>query len=292
MSAGGDSPRPAQALGATFELERFEWGAPDRLELAGTFAGLHDVPPDDAALVVRGGGLTHRLAVDPASVSGPPEDGRRWEATFAWREAPVPFDAAELSLGDRLVVELPQPGPQDVQPEGHLLQVRSPEAQDAGDGAHRVRSQAELVVAQQEIHDLRAAADRVRLELARAREDLEAERVAHAEDAERFRASLEMVQRSAQEAVTAERGAAQQREADAREARDAVAARDAALQQLRGELEETASLRAELEQRRGEVEGFRAALRNTHGAVEAARAEAEHLLSGLTSARDTLEAAN
>jgi hypothetical protein len=275
MSAGADSPRPAQAPpGATFELERFEWGAPDRLELAGTFAGLHDVAPDDAALVVRGGGLTHRLAVDPASVSGPPEDGRRWEAAFAWREAPVPFDAAELSLGDRLVVELPQPGPQD----GHLLEVRSPEAQDAGDGAHRVRSQAELVVAQQEIHDLRAAADRVRLELARAREDLEAERVAHAEDAERFRASLEMVQRSAQEAVTAERGAAQQREAE--------------LQQLRGELEETASLRAELEQTRGEVEGFRAALTNTHGAVEAARAEAEHLLSGLTSARDTLEAAN
>src|SRR5918999_6017899 len=103
MVAGGDE------RAATFELERFVWGAPDRLELSGTFAGVGDAPAGSPVLVVRGNGDTHRLPAVPESVSGPPADGSRWLAAFAWQEAPVAFDAAVLEFGD-FTVELPEPG--------------------------------------------------------------------------------------------------------------------------------------------------------------------------------------
>ena len=93
-----------------FELARFAWGAPDRLELSGTFVGVPDVPADAPTLVISGANGVHRLPVVPESVSGPPEDGRRWEAVFAWQEPPVAFEVAELQFGDDMVVELPEPG--------------------------------------------------------------------------------------------------------------------------------------------------------------------------------------
>ena len=97
--------------GATFELERFEWGAPDRLELSGRFIGLRGVSADVPMLVVVGDDRVHRLPAVPGSVAGPPEEGRRWQAAFAWHGPPVAFDVAELQLGSDLVVELPEPAP-------------------------------------------------------------------------------------------------------------------------------------------------------------------------------------
>ena len=92
--------------GATFELERFEWGAPDRLELSGRFIGLRGVSADAPMLVVVGDDRVHRLPAVSGSVAGPPEEGRRWQAAFAWHGPPVAFDVAELQLGSDLVVEL------------------------------------------------------------------------------------------------------------------------------------------------------------------------------------------
>jgi hypothetical protein len=93
-----------------FELERFAWGSPDRLELSGTFIGLPDVPAADPVLVIGGDDRVHRLPAVPDSLAGPPEEGRRWQAAFAWQDAPVAFDVAELQLGADIVVELPEPG--------------------------------------------------------------------------------------------------------------------------------------------------------------------------------------
>src|SRR5918998_14995 len=45
----------------TFELERFDWATPERLELVGTFAGLREPPNAAPELVVRGGSGSHRL---------------------------------------------------------------------------------------------------------------------------------------------------------------------------------------------------------------------------------------
>src|SRR5688572_20698001 len=92
-----------------FELEVFTWGAPDRLDVAGTFVGASGVPTDAPVLVVHGEGAPHRLPV-ASGPSGTCEDGQQWSATFVWQTAPMPFDAARLELGDDFVVELPQPG--------------------------------------------------------------------------------------------------------------------------------------------------------------------------------------
>ena len=76
---------------AIFELERFAWGAPDRLELSGRFIGLPDAPSDTPVLVLTGEEGVHRLPVDPDSLSGPPEDGLPWRAAgSAARESVSP----------------------------------------------------------------------------------------------------------------------------------------------------------------------------------------------------------
>ena len=95
--------------GASFELERFAWEASDRLELSGRFIGLREVSTDDPVLVIVAGDRVDRLPAVPGSVAGPPEEGRRWRAAFAWHGPPVAFDVAELQLGSDLVVELPEP---------------------------------------------------------------------------------------------------------------------------------------------------------------------------------------
>src|SRR3954453_10226421 len=95
---------------ATFDLERFSWDAPDSLSLSGTFAGLGEIPDGEPVLVVRAADRELRLPAVAETVSGPPEDGQRWQARFAWQEAPVAFDAVTLALGEDLTVELPEPG--------------------------------------------------------------------------------------------------------------------------------------------------------------------------------------
>src|ERR1051325_3030289 len=135
-------------MGEKFELERFEWQAPDRLEIAGTFHGLEQSPDDTPVLVVSGDGEAHQLrSVDAslsgppedgkswqaqvaggegpvgggdgeahqlrsvdASLSGPPEDGKSWQAQFEWDEAPVGIEAAALEFGTGMVIDLPAPG--------------------------------------------------------------------------------------------------------------------------------------------------------------------------------------
>src|SRR5829696_5375366 len=74
----------------TFQLERFEWAAPDRLEIAGSFAGVE--PPRAApTLLVRADDGVRRLTGATADEAG---DGDPWSAAFHWSEPPVPFSAA------------------------------------------------------------------------------------------------------------------------------------------------------------------------------------------------------
>ena len=97
-------------MGERFELERFGWQAPDRLEIAGTFHDLEQSPDGTPVLVVSGDGEAHQLQSVEASVSGPPEDGKSWQAQFEWDEAPVGIEAAVLEFGTGMTIELPAPG--------------------------------------------------------------------------------------------------------------------------------------------------------------------------------------
>jgi hypothetical protein len=303
---------------ATFELERFTWEAPDRLQVSGRFTGLGEVPPDAPVLVACGPERTHRLQALPESLSGSLEDGNPWSAEFAWQEPPVAFDAATLELGPEIVVELPQPSAKRRWVRGQTLEVRStgnaasaertPEQPDGtgldmergsqledfspGPGADRVRLEAELLAAHEEVRELRAAAERAREELARARDDLTSERDRHAGDAERFREGLASVQQSAADALTMQQSALQQAEAALRESQSAIEARDADLEQLRAQLEEAAAARAQAESdARTAARALRnhlAGLREARRAADKARADGEHLLSRLETIREAI----
>src|SRR3954447_16262350 len=99
MAAADDTRRrSATQPGAapTFSLERFSWGAPDRLEVTGVFSGVADEASGDPVLAVHGPDGTHRLPAIPEAEAGPPADGARWTASFAWQEAPVAFRRARL----------------------------------------------------------------------------------------------------------------------------------------------------------------------------------------------------
>jgi hypothetical protein len=270
---GQDGPtRAATTPRARFELERFAWGAPDRLQLSGRFTGLSDVSADAPVLVVHGPERMHRLQALPDSLSGSLEDGSMWSAEFAWQEPPVAFDAATLELGPEIAVELPEPGTKRRWIRGSTLSVRRPEREpepqpeDSGPapGAERVRMEAELLAAREEIRELRAAAEQAREELTRARDDLKSERDRHAGDAERFREGLASVQQSAAEALARKQSAVEQLEAALRDARGALEAKDAELDRLRAQLDDAAAAR------------------------ERAEADAEQLLSRLERIRDAL----
>ena len=208
--------------GRTFALERFAWGAPDRLELAGTFSGLDETPAGLPVLVLTGSEHTHRLPAAENDVSGAPQNGQSWSAAFVWQEPPAAFEAAVLRLGPDLMVELPDPGTDDEGPGRVDLPVRS----DLGRGAERVRLEAELLAGREELRQARTAAQRAEEELSRAREDLSVERDERAADAIRFREGLAQMRQSAEEALLA---------------------KDAELSEVRGELDVAAAFRAEAE---------------------------------------------
>jgi len=266
--------------GATFQLDRFEWAAPDRLEIAGSFAGIE--PPRMApTLVVGAADGPRRLTATPVDS---PVDGEQWTAAFLWQEPPVPFEQVELELGDGLSVVLPAPGSGDA-----ALAIRGAPRP----AAETLRSQAALLAAQEEAREASAARGQVLQELARVREDLEAERSAHAADAERFKQGLAQVRDAGEEAL-----AATERE---------LAALRERVRELERELDDVAALRSRLATAEGELDQARAQSAEAHAAFEQAQvridetrealqraraeaAEAEQLRRRLDAVREALEA--
>jgi hypothetical protein len=275
----------------TFELKRFDWLTPDRLAVSGTFGGLGETPAEASpVLVLHEGESVHRLPAISDSLDGPPEDGQVWKAAFAWQDAPVAFDVAELELGDGLVVELPDPGAKNRLSRRRVLEIRTPPQPDATDErAASVGSQVDLLAAQEELHDVRVELEQTQAELTRARDDLRAGRERRAGDSERFRDGLAKVRESAEEALAAEQRATRQLEADLQEARDAIGTNDAELQTLREQLDaaesETLTLHervTQLETAAEETERLRAELKEAGDAIDQARNDAERLLDRLT----------
>jgi hypothetical protein len=208
-----------------FELERFRWSGPDRLEVSGRFAGLGN-EVKDAVLVVRGPAGAQELTAVPGSVWDGPTEGGRWHARFAWPTAPTAFDAAELRIGDALVVELPDPPGRRRSLASRHLEVRRrapgeepPAVADAEPDVPtaQLRLQAQLLVAREEARELRGELERAQEDLAATRTALESERERHAANAEQFRHDLADVQAAAEEAVAAATGRVAELEAAAGE---------------------------------------------------------------------------
>jgi hypothetical protein len=329
MDAGenhnGQAPKPkpvaVAAAAPTFMLKRFAWGAPDRLEVSGTFGGLHDAPADASpVLIVSTGERIHRLPAVPNSLVGSPKEGRLWRAAFAWQDAPVAFEVAQLQIGADVVVRLPEPGATHRLSRPRALEVRTGGNGDdlletgeaasdergkrasiksnrngprrlagsprkdrgAGDGAERVGSKVDLLAAQEQVLEVGAALQQTQEELTRARDDLSAERERHAEDRERFREGLAKVQGSTEEALAVEQSATQQLGADLREGQDALDAKDTTLEDLRGKLEESVTAQTQQESKaQAEID----ALRERVATLERAGAEADQLRSELEQSR-------
>jgi hypothetical protein len=151
-------------------------------------------------LVLHGPDGTHRLPTAPGTLPVPSEDGRPWSGRFAWQEPPAAFVDAALQVGPDIVIALPEPGPEE----------RAAPSDDAW------RLQADLLSADQEAREARAAEGQLREELTRARADLDAEQARHAAAAERFREGLMQVQASAEHeiGVLRDRLAGLQRDSD------------------------------------------------------------------------------
>jgi len=315
---------PAHAPGgaaAVFELKRFGWLTPDRLELSGTFGGLPDARLDASpVLVVLAGDHEHRLAAVPDSLSGPPRDGRFWQAAFAGRDAPAEFDAAQLQLGGGLVVELPAAGAKQRLSRARVLEVRTthpdganpPEASsgivllpgaestdrksedprpahpaDASLGTH-----ADLLAAQEESRAVRIAMEQIAKELSRARDDLRAEREHRADDGERFRVGLAKLRESAEQALV-------EKDTAAETLRSELEEKDAALGTLRGQLEAARAAVAQAESTEGalrekvmrlesdgeETERLRAEVERSRATVDQARLDVQRLIGKLAAIR-------
>jgi hypothetical protein len=88
----------------TFQLERFEWIASDRLELAGRWNGLRGRRIAPPVLAFEADGRRHRLRAMPGG-----QLDERWRATFAWDGPAIDIERAELEVGRSLVVDLPRP---------------------------------------------------------------------------------------------------------------------------------------------------------------------------------------
>ena len=92
------------------EIERFEWAAPDRLELSGVWSGLRGnrfMRP--TLVVVESGGRRRRLLALLDHKPWAAEDGEDWIAAFAWDGEPVEVESAELNVATGIDVRLPPP---------------------------------------------------------------------------------------------------------------------------------------------------------------------------------------
>jgi hypothetical protein len=93
-----------------FEVERFEWTSPDRLELVGRWFGLRGQRFLRPTLDVEVDGERRRMLAVLEHKPWAPEEGQDWVAAFDWRGEPGNVDDAELTVSPEVAVQLPAPG--------------------------------------------------------------------------------------------------------------------------------------------------------------------------------------
>src|SRR3954468_23189362 len=160
----------------TFQLERFEWVADGRLELAGRWEGLRGRLAQPV-LAIEAGGERHRLRALPG---GQLRSGEAWAATFAWTGDAMTIERAELEIGRSLVVDLPAPrrrrARQREEPPRPAVATGSGDAVDARLKAAEERLEAERAESDRRIERAREEAAVARNQLARLREEYESTR--------------------------------------------------------------------------------------------------------------------
>jgi hypothetical protein len=108
MTAGPTLPQETGGA-AVLEVERFEWAAADRIEIAGRWSGLRGRRFIRPTLLLEGEGESKRLLADLEHKPWSAGDGDLWLAAFPWRGEPVKFAGAELNVGSGIDLKLPPP---------------------------------------------------------------------------------------------------------------------------------------------------------------------------------------
>jgi hypothetical protein len=92
-----------------FELERFEWVAPERLEVEGRWFGLRGRRFVRPTLFLHDRDGRRRLLALLDDKPWTADDGEVWTAAFGWEGPPASFDSAELAVASGIDVDLPPP---------------------------------------------------------------------------------------------------------------------------------------------------------------------------------------
>lgn len=139
------TPVPEAPGAAAFELERFEWAAPDRLEVVGRWSGIRGRRFVRPTLTLRGDGGAYRLLALLDHKPWPASEGESWVAAFPWDGEPLAFETAELAVATGIELELPPPGTSGRATEGlfrAVTRVPEPDALPAEERAGRERAHA------------------------------------------------------------------------------------------------------------------------------------------------------
>src|SRR4051794_24358984 len=192
----------------SFELARFEWVDPTRLEVEGTWHGVSRFRAR-ATLVIEVDGRRRRLRALPGDL-GTPE---KWSAAFGWDGDDIPrLQGAELEVGRGIVVDLPRPRSSKARAQlpSQPIPATTRDDKEAGPGrAEAERIIAALDSARAEAEEARETLTRVRAErdaLRAGTADLDALRAerddlrARAEEGDRLRVELEALRARAAEA--------------------------------------------------------------------------------------------
>jgi hypothetical protein len=277
---GRTASRPEAAAAASFALERFDWVAPDLLEVAGRFSNVPETAVTEPVLLIQSAGATHRLHIAPQSGPRPARVGLRrfgagqWRALFAWPGPPTSVDRAALELDDGFVVELPPPGASKI---GRRVLDVGRRTEPTLTGSDQIRLQAELTAAREEAEDARGSLHEARQLARRLRQDLEDQRKRREAEAKRFQEALEAMRGTAEEAVAAEHSSAEGLRAELQAAQETAEQTRRELDAMRDEVAAAAEARAarerleaELDDQRREVADAREELRRVTEHREAA----------------------
>ena len=218
MASDQSATPSAQAGGLTFEVDRFDWAAPDRIEVIGRWYGLRGHRFMRPVLDVSAGEDQRRLLALLEHKPWAAEEGEEWVAAFPWKGEPLDFDDAELALAPSIAVELEPPrapGGKKRKPAPDAKRTHA--APSRPDGRTLDRLERELAAAQEDREQLRAEVSLLEGRLAAERDAAE-RREAHRASREERAAAEE------RDAAIAERDAARAERDEARRA--ALEARD------------------------------------------------------------------
>src|SRR4051794_37109093 len=263
---------PVQETGAqTFEVVRFGWTAPDRLELEGRWYGVRGVRFVRPTLVLVAGEGHRRALALLEHKPWPAEDGRTWLAAFPWEGDAMEADAGELSVAPGIVVPLPPPD---------LLGGARPKPRPAAQAPARPRATA----GDQGLVQRAAATERAQEELAAQRGAREALEREHAE----LRRRADAAERDRDRAVKEREAALGARDEAVRERDSVLVVRD----RLEREREQLAAERDALRDELREVVKARDAVMDSRGTTAEALHRAETDRDAAIAERDELRAAS